>query len=265
MLSAHPEIVSFPETHFFSHIYTTIRIFRYFKIASLRARKRLIKFLKSLEQEEMEQYIPLFRIFGGHYAEVLVEILDTLTIRSGGSLWIEKTPGHLHFIKDIERLIKDSRFIHIIRTGTDVIASLFEVTHKYPECWGGARDLEDCVKRWIVDIEISQKHLHKSNHTLVRYEELIKEPHEVLGNLCEFIGVQFNKRMLEKYMIESRQLILNAEKWKEKVDGNILNEKSDKFYKIFNEDQMRYIFNRLIESGIGQLEIKPEIGQVCMP
>lgn len=44
--------------------------------------------------------------------------------RWGQTIWLEKTPLHLLYIKQFEQFIPGVKFIHLLRNGADVVASL---------------------------------------------------------------------------------------------------------------------------------------------
>jgi hypothetical protein len=71
-------------------------------------------------------------IFANPYTKAFIKILDEITLENGKSSWLEKTPEHLGQINYIERWVQRAKFIHIIRNGDDVVASLYEVAQKYP-------------------------------------------------------------------------------------------------------------------------------------
>lgn len=254
MLASHAQITSFPESHFFKYLVFNQRRWS-LTLGSLGfappgANRRFREFLREMNQEQMQNALPPFTVFSKQYAQAFVEILDTLTEQQGKSIWLEKTPGHLYCIDCIERWVPGAKFIHILRNGIDVVASQYEVTHKYPEIWGGKRDVDQCIQRWIKDVKISQSYLNRPNNILVRYERLLKEPELVLKKLCQFIGVSFNESMLQNYSDTFEQIVLENEAWKTPVREKILRTNSRKFYEILDEDQQSYILEQLKHTPI---------------
>lgn len=204
-------------------------------------------------REDMKQFIPKKAFFIGPYSKAFKYICDRLTAEQGKEIWLEKTPGHLHYIKYIEKLIKNSKFIHVIRNGTDVVASLYEVTHQHPEQWGGPRDIERCIRRWIRDVVISLQCIQKPRHLLVRYEHLAAEPESVLKDLCRFIGIEYNEILLQDYTLAAKRLTTSDEPWKALIGNGIRRDKGDKFIRIFDQGKQRYIIDRLKDAGLYDL------------
>ena len=48
-------------------------------------------------------------------------------------------------------------------------------------------------------MRLSELHSSKENHWFVRYEDLVADPREVLMELCGFINVPFEERVLSDY------------------------------------------------------------------
>lgn len=166
------------------------------------------------------------------YVRAFLDVLDTLTWQQQKSVWLEKTPGHLYHVDDISRLVPEVKFIHLIRNGADVVASLYEVVNAHPDIWKlfSPGDLDQCIQRWTTDILITQQHLHKPNHILVRYEYLVAEPRLVSTKLCTFIDIPFSEMMLSGYQKMAERLVRKHETWKMSVGDAIQNANHTKFY-----------------------------------
>ena len=181
-----------------------------------------------------------FRTAG--WSAALMKVLDNLTAPELQG-WIEKTPRHLHCIPFIEAADPGALFLHMLREGRDVVASMYEVTHSYPEHWNGPRDIDTCVERWKADIGISRQYLGRRNHAFVRYGDLTESPEDTLKAVSEFLGVEFTAEMHQSFREEARTLVGSSEKWKA---ANIRGRKGgDKFSGIFTSSEQQYIRKRL--------------------
>lgn len=247
MIAAHPKIASFPESHFFEHLNASWPWGLVFGLASRRAQSQIEKFLRAISEEEMQQCVPEKAWFSQQYASGFIEVLDTVTQKQGKSLWLEKTPQHIHQIPSIEKFVKNAKFIHLIRNGTDVVSSLYEASRKHPEkTWGGPWDIDKCIQTWTKDVEVSRNHLNQSNHRLVRYEHLVEDPQSVLKKLCEFIGVEFDEKMLQDYGEAAKQVVREHEwAWKSSAGEPIRNANGEKFAKLFDQGQREYIIQQV--------------------
>jgi len=243
ILSAHPEIFTFPETHFFSK---TIPMRKSAQILWRIRRKDhsiILNYLKNIEgfepKEKIDDLLPRKTISINKWVNGIIKLLDDIALHKHYSIWLEKTPYHLRYINLITRAKKDIDFVHIIRKGEDVIASLYDATHKYPEQWGGARSLENCVKRWKRDIKISLKFVGKKNHFFVLYDDLVDKPHETIKKLCNELEIKYVKTMLEDYINQVDKIVLAEEKWKSNVKKKI--ERRSKFDEVLSEVQKDYV------------------------
>jgi len=217
------------------------------RLASPRARSRFNEFLHEVDHDELRKFLPRTALSTPQYVHAFIRVLDTLTEQQGKRFWLEKTPEHLHYIDYIEKHLTAPKFIHILRNGADVVASLYEVTHQYPEVWSGPWDIDQCISKWVRDVQLSSRHLHKFNHTLVRYDQLVEAPRQVLEELCEFINIEFDEAILQQRGSAVKKVVLMNEPWKASVSQAICNTKATKFYKQFNERQRQYILEKLAE------------------
>lgn len=250
LLAAHPQIVSVPETHFFKHISFKSRFWNLtlgkLGMVSRRGRGRLKALLHNIGADE-QQYLPKLGVFRFQYIRAFTQVLDNFAKEQDKKIWIEKTPGHLRYIDCITNAIPNAKFIHILRRGEDVVASLYEATNQYPEQWGRALDLDECITNWNKSIQISQRYSHQPNHILVVYENLINNPRAVLEELCDFMGVEFNESMLQDHKLAAKSLVLESEPWKSSVYQPISKDSSNKFLKLFDDREREYIRSRLLE------------------
>ncbi|NER34460.1 MAG: sulfotransferase [Oscillatoria sp. SIO1A7] len=255
MLAAHPAIASFPETKFFFYGVPQYEPKRQaFGMVSRQLNPWLREFFtEHLKRPELLQSLPRIPLMS-LYLKKMIGILESLTKEQGKSIWLEKTPEHLYYVETIEKLIAGVRFIHIVRNGADVVASLYEVTHKYPKPWKGALDIDRCIGRWLEAIPLSDRHLQKPNHTLVRYENLVEEPRSTLVKICDFLGIEFDDSMLDNFGSVAQQVSMDEAG--RSVGSKIKSTNSQKFYEIFDESQRQYILNRISAIDLDRLNSK---------
>ncbi|MEL7035898.1 MAG: sulfotransferase [Cyanobacteria bacterium J06592_8] len=251
LLAAHPEIASLPESKFFQYAIPSIRYpkpnphsLRYqLGMISDILQPRLIEFFHDeINRPDLLSYfpkIPLIRL----YSLQFIKIMNMIAEEQGKSVWLEKTPEHLYFLKEIEQLVPKVNIIHIIRNGADVIASLYEVTHKYPDKWDKAWDIDRCIERWKYSVEVSRRYWQKENHLVVKYETLVRSPEETLEALCEFIGLNYAQDMIENYAKASQKLTF--EQGGRTVKFEIKTPHPKKFDTIFDESQRQYITEKI--------------------
>ncbi len=259
LLAAHPELASFPESHLFQSLWI-YRWSRFLGIASPKGREQLNWFLHEINQDNLQHKLPPNARFIRQYGVIFKEALDNTTQAQGKSIWLEKSPEHVRYIRYIEASIPDAKFIHLVRNGSDVVASLYDVTHKHrqPDVWGDEPwELDKCIRHWVRSIEFGRPHLNKPNHILVRYEKLVENPEAILRQLCDFMGTPFNPMMLKNYGKIAEKVSLKNEAWKASVGQPINNANSTKFYQLFNPEQQQYILDQLSAINLDELIPNP--------
>jgi hypothetical protein len=86
--------------------------------------------------------------------------------------WLEKTPEHMFFIDEIRRHLPTARFVHILRDGSDVVASLHDARTKYPDHWGWLGDLDQMVDLYNRYCRVIRRNIGRSDTFVVRYVDL---------------------------------------------------------------------------------------------
>lgn len=264
MIAAHPRLTSYPETHFWDYTIPKKGYLRWAKIYSYPERKLVSDYLNEhgYPGEAMSGMRP-FYFRTPAWSAALMRVLDSLTSNKFHG-WIEKTPRHLHCIPFIEAADPDARFLHMLREGKDVVASMYEVTHSYPEHWNGPRDIDTCIERWKTDIGISRRYLGRQRHAFVRYGDLTERAGDTLKEISEFLGVDYTSEMRRSFKEEARNLVGSSEKWKAaNIRGR---KKKDKFSGIFNTEEQAYIRESLRDVSLqsfenGILSETPESGE----
>lgn len=239
-LASHSKIVSFPETHLYSKtisINPIVRAMTLYRSKHLNIVEEIITDLGVSTEEDI-------RSFGFTFSTVKwVRFLNIQLNKIGKhfreaeeNYLLEKTPRHLHFIDLIQKTDRDAIFIHLIRNGEDVVASMSEATGNNPEEWSGDRSVDKSIFWWNRSIKISKQHIGQENNYHIRYENLVEDPEKVLNFLFEKIGLPFEKQILSNYHKTANSLIGEDEVWKSKNTKETLST-SSKFDQLPAETQ----------------------------
>ncbi|HOP46446.1 MAG TPA: sulfotransferase [Desulfobacteraceae bacterium] len=249
LLAAHPQIASFPETHLLVSTGRTWRgrILTKLSIVSPEMCRQFESFLDKTGNSRMKNDLPRRPFFIRQYVTAAINTLDTIALEHDSSYWLEKTPGHLHYLSFIESCVPGARFIHLLRNGEDVVASLYAVTHEFPELWGGIYDINRCIQRWNKDVQISFKYKDKNNHLLVKYESMVRDTSTVIEKICRFLGIEVQEEMLWKYSEVAEKLINEDEVWKRNVMEPISSDLSGSYKEVLSESQREYVENNLVK------------------
>ena len=228
LLAAHGSATSFTESHFFDRHFTLLPLLAR-PVLTRDPAARVEEFLD--ENDEKPPAAAEWFAAGGRRAPLplltrraalqLLRLLDELTLRRGVSTWIEKTPRHLRYLPFLERLPAPGprpRFVHVIRDGLEVVASL----HRASQSWQRPYDLETCARRWNADVGFSLRRAGAPGDRFVFYEELTARPEATLRRLLAELGLDWQPEILERYAETSRRLIAAQEEgWKPDVGRGI--------------------------------------------
>jgi hypothetical protein len=206
MLDAHPELAIPPETHFvpdvaalgtkgpdlrraFQQLVTTAPTWHDMQMEA-------DELAASLEEVEPFTASGGLRAFYGLYAR-----------GHGKTRWGDKTPKYVRRLADVERVLPEAHFLHVIRDGRDVALSA-------REAWAG-RDSPFPVRarRWRKDVTRGRSSGRRRQHYLeVRYEDLVSEPEQELRRVCRFCELRWADDMLRYHETAATRLSELADK-----------------------------------------------------
>lgn len=141
-----------------------------------------------------EVLTPMLRIpDGSRSLGALIDVLYRFhadTIGSGVDRWGDKTPLNTRYLDEIIRAFPSGRFVNMIRDGCDVVSSYLAM--------GRYGSIEEAALRWRSSIRATDafERRHPGSIRSVRYEELVREPHRVLHDLCLELGLRFDPLMV---------------------------------------------------------------------
>ena len=112
--------------------------------------------------------------------------------RHGKPRWGDKTPTHAAHLPSIARTLPEAHFIHLIRDGRDVAASLRGLPFAPGD--GGVAAI---AATWRDTVDRTRRLGARVPHYReVRYERLVAEPEAVLRELCDYLELEFDVAML---------------------------------------------------------------------
>jgi hypothetical protein len=175
----------------------------------------------------------------------LIDNLDRIAVAAGRRVWVEKTPTYYGYLEYLERHCDAARFVHVIRPGADVVASLIDAARRHPKSFW-ARDFgraEDCVRVWNRAIEASASRVGRPEHYMLDFARLTREPEAVVRDLCRWLGIEFEPGMVTDYGRTAERLLLPGEPWKAGIREPVRTE--DKFRRLFTEEEQAEILRQL--------------------
>jgi hypothetical protein len=190
MLDAHPELAIPPETHFVPDVAELSSTGSELRHAFLDVLTQT-RTWHDMQIAEQELAAVLERIDPFTVTEGLRAFYALYARRCGKTRWGDKTPKYLRRAADVERVLPEAHFVHLIRDGRDVALSA-------RDAWPG-RDspIPAQARRWRKDVKRGRSSGRRRAHYLeVRYEELVRDPEEVLLRICTFCDLRYADDML---------------------------------------------------------------------
>jgi hypothetical protein len=259
LVTGHPRVHSFPETSFFVNgIGRRRRPLAWLGLATGRERWSIGLFLKRISREDLADIFPRRPLLLRTAVDGFVRILDHLAFEAGKDVWLEKSPMHIHYIGFIKRYVPSPHFIHIVRDGRDVVASIYDRALKFPQKFGHQRDLASAVRKWNRALRVSPRYIGRPGHTFVLYEQLVQEPDKVLSRIYHDLGLEYDpcKKDVDEV---AHQVIMPNQQW---VMGAVEPPQPmpSKFDQLFDQKTRDWITRRL---KLGELEeVKAKINSV---
>jgi len=131
-------------------------------------------------------------ISGSRLADVFDAVLKAWARQQGKNRWGEKTVSNSLYFDTIIQWFPNARFIHPIRDGRDVAASL----QKAPF---GPKTPFTAARRWRQFVEMGLQigdRLPADQYLSVHYEDLLDQPQRELMRICDFLGEEYQESML---------------------------------------------------------------------
>ena len=185
MLDRHPEVAIPTETHFLPALLRSMKREDALRVITSHpawanmglANETLLKAFEELSQFSAAGAV---RIFFQLYAA-----------RFGKARWGDKTPAYRQWMSEIAQALPEAHFIHMIRDGRDVALS-------HRGLWFGPGDeIGAQATHWVAEIEAAREQARNLKHYReVKFEDLVRNPAEVLQELCRYLSLSFDDEML---------------------------------------------------------------------
>ena len=124
-------------------------------------------------------------------AEGIVRGYGELHGRPDPVVWIDHTPVNVRFAAALAKAFPEASFVHVVRDGRAVMASMMRVE------WGPDGPLA-AARMWTERVAqgmAAETALH-GRCARVRYEDVVAEPEPTLRRLCRDIGIEYHPAML---------------------------------------------------------------------
>ncbi|MFV8819715.1 sulfotransferase family protein [Haliea sp. E17] len=110
---------------------------------------------------------------------------DLLTVATGKTRWVEKTPRHIRHIDELLAVHPRAKVIIMLRDGRDVATSLFKRTG----------DLEGGIQRWVADNRSGDRFIEHPRVHRFRYEDIVTDFKGTMVEILGFISEDYEYQM----------------------------------------------------------------------
>ena len=130
------------------------------------------------------------------YRDLILGIVKAYANKFSGphaGMWIDHTPANIQYTDILAELFPAARFIHLVRDGRAVAASII------PLDWG-ANTIDRAAYSWMEYISCgiaAEASLGDERILRVRFEDLIQQPHNTLERICLFLNLRYQPRMMQ--------------------------------------------------------------------
>ncbi len=210
MFDRHSQLAVPPETHFLTHFGRRLprrALLTGCELASRFTDDLYCRDLKVDRRRLAERLGPKPVALRQFFRDALYEY----AIQRGKPGWAEKTPDHLYFIPQIFEWYPDARAICIVRDGRDTALSLRALPWAHRPVRGFAlmwREAAAYATRW--------QHTFPDRFIILKFEELLRDPADVLTRATTFVGLEF-----EPHQLDPSVSIGLVPEWERKHKGNV--------------------------------------------
>ena len=152
----------------------------------------------------------------------------------------DKNNYYIRELDGLNKVYKNSKYIHLVRDGRDVACSYLKIKElaqdlKYIPVLPGT--IKTIAQEWNRNIVNIDRFLQNKDAFVLRYEDLLSEPIKKLTELCEFLNVEFEEEMLTfaKHNNEPTSTL----NWKKKTLEGLDSNNVMKFHKTLSTQEIR--------------------------
>jgi hypothetical protein len=188
ILNSHPEVYISHESRIFAWLYETVNV--------LTARDDLVLTHRDEFRRHLREGLP--SVIRGFYG----------SIAPGARYWGDKNPHyadarHGDCLELISELFPRSQYVHIVRDGRDVVASLVRQRNSEGAAWV---DFEGAHRLWISMVERGRafgQAIGSNRYCEIRYEHLVADDVAVTRELFAELGIPWD-RNVEEFCAQQR-------------------------------------------------------------
>jgi hypothetical protein len=171
------------------------------------------------------------------YPRFFLYLMQAYARHHGATRYGDKTPWNIRHLETIVRWFPKARIIHMVRDPRAHIAS----KRRLPRT---SRDVLTSTVKWRIDLDAAARFMRSGlaspeQFLEVRYEDLVRNPDDVVQRLCQMIGVPFVREMLQFH--RSSEGMFKDQPWKTGVFRPLSTDATDRWREDLNPAQVLWI------------------------
>jgi hypothetical protein len=187
LLATHAQIKTGQESHVFEYVGTQFQIWRHNFNPDPETRdparsSRGIGLANYLDEAE---FFAIQKIYLGWLIAPMLRDLQP------GQLFLEKSPRHALWLREIAQLLPQAKIIHLARDPRDVVASLLAASRGWGQSWAPRR-ASKAARNWakhLAAVQAGKTFFPAAQFLEVHYEDLHQNPAVILQRITKFLGL----------------------------------------------------------------------------
>ena len=220
ILGNNSEVFTFRELHFFGTLWTQASNQELTKNEQI----ELLSKLFSIQKNGLFNQVDYSR-FNSKSEKILTRViksplevyelfLDTIVKENSTQISCEQTPKNLYYLDEIMRFFPNAKVVNLVRDQRDVLLSQ---KNKWKRRFLGAKSIPFfeairsyinyhpilTAKVWNSSLLYTSKYFNDSNVKIVKFEDLLTNPKDIISDICDFLEINFQDEMLNIPLVGS--------------------------------------------------------------
>lgn len=203
--------------------------------------------------------------------EVLFGLVnDNLAAFEGKTFWVEKTPEHVYYLRQILKQLPDAKIVELVRdpraslasrkirrTGNEWLDSKEEKENLEVDRLTNFDPIIDSMM-WKEAINTARdiRRTRPENIITVRYEDLVVNTVEVLHRICQFTGISFSDDMLEVGWVNAATQMKEADSATQSKKAGVSAAAVNKWRNLLDGDEI-FMAQSLLKAEMREMGYQP--------
>jgi hypothetical protein len=147
------------------------------------------------------------------FAEIFSTVYDWETRAQDARRVFIKENKAFEYAHYLTNVFPDAQFIYLVRDARDMVVSF----RNSPNHFGSIKDAAEIwSEQQKTCLSLYETPYIQDRIQAIHYEDLISAPENILRDVCDFIGISFDKRMLDFHELpENREVAKRVTNWRE--------------------------------------------------